>query len=91
MSEKQSEESSKYASILKKITQDTARQYSYTNNTKSKTNQSKDYEVVDSSGGTQDNIGESSTTRKSNYRMYGTQKINTMPIKYDAIVSTTLI
>ena len=89
-SEKYTEESSKYAVMLKKITQDTGRQYSYTNTiasnqSKSKANKSKDFEVIDSSGGTQDNVGEGSTTRKSNYRMYGTEKIDIK--KYNNLMS----
>lgn len=80
----------KYFAILKKITQDSGRHYSYTNTLNSKqpkTNvreEEKDYEVVDSSGGTQDNLIDVSTN-KSNYRMYGTEKIDMK--KYNNLIS----
>ena len=67
----------KYFAILKKITQDTGRQYSYSNNNrkqkyhKSGEKGTKEYEVVDSSGGTADNLsGAVSNTHKSERRMY---------------------
>lgn len=81
----------KYFAILKKITQDTGRQYSYTSTINSKHQKSKvreeekDFEVVDSSGGTQDNLLDVATTRKSNYRMYGTEKIDMK--KYNNLIS----
>ena len=52
--------------MLKKITQDTSKHISYVNSlalnqNKSQIKNSKDIEVVDSSGGTNDNLAESSS------------------------------
>jgi len=71
----------KYFAILKKITQDTGRHYSNTNSTKNKNDKSsenrrREYEVIDSSGGTADNITATWTTRKLDRNMYGTEKID---------------
>lgn len=70
VSEKQSEDSNKYMTMLKKITQDTGKHISYVNSlalnqNKSQIKNSKDIEVVDSSGGTNDNLAESSSVRQT--------------------------
>lgn len=83
----------KYFAILKKITQDNGRHYSQSNtintskkNPTSGTSQKREYEVADSSGGTQDNItGSVTTTRKSNYKMYGTERVDMK--KYNNLLS----
>ena len=90
ISENRFEDTNKYVAILKKITQDSGRQNSYTNTinsnqSKQKGKDDKEYEVIDSSGGTQDNIVESSITRKSNHKMYGTEKIDMK--KYNNLMS----
>lgn len=88
----------KYFAILKKITQDTGRHYSYTNTAtsnatkynKSKERGIKEYEVVDSSGGTADNLaGTVTTANKSERRMYGTEKIDMK--KYNNIIGNVPI
>ena len=82
----------KYFAILKKITKDTGRHYSYANNTGNKYNKSgekgiREYEVVDSSGGTADNLAGTVSTRKSDRRMYGTEKIDIK--KYNNIINNS--
>lgn len=54
--------------LLKKITQDSGRHFAYgnslvSNQNKSQINTNKDFEVVDSSGGTKDNLAESNSVR----------------------------
>lgn len=81
----------KYFAILKKITQDSGRHNTYSESKKQKSKPSqineekKDYEVIDSSGGTQDNLLDLGTTQKSNQRMYGTEKIDMK--KYNNLIS----
>lgn len=94
ISQSHADEGNKYVAILKKITQDSGRQYSCSNtinsnHSKQKAKDEKDYEVIDSSGGTQDNIIESSITRKSNHKMYGTEKIDMK--KYNNLMSQSAI
>ena len=72
----------KYHAILKKITQESERHNQYSNNISSKQYKSKvneedkDFEVVDSSGGTQDNLLDVEQPHNPNHRMYGTEKID---------------
>jgi serine/threonine protein kinase len=86
----------KYFAILKKITQDTGRHYSYTNSSNNKYHKYgdkgsiKEYEVVDSSGGTADNLsGAVTASHKSERRMYGTEKIDIK--KYNNILANAPI
>lgn len=78
----------KYFRILKKITQDSGRQYSYTRTINAEQQNSKEegkeYDV-DVSELVPDNLLESTTTNKSNYRMYGTEKIDMK--KYNNLIS----
>jgi dual specificity tyrosine-phosphorylation-regulated kinase 2/3/4 len=79
----------KYFAILKKITQDSGRHHTNYSTSKPKPSQTneekKDYEMVDSSGGTKDNLLDLSTIQKSNQRMYGTEKIDMK--KYNNLIS----
>jgi dual specificity tyrosine-phosphorylation-regulated kinase 2/3/4 len=82
----------KYFAILKKITQESGRHNSYTNpigkQFQSKVKEEeKDYEVIDSSGGTQDNLFRPNVAK--NKRMYGTEKLNMK--KYNNILSQNQI